>query len=223
MMHNNEKLWADSESIIEFCKEHNINYTPKPVDKLLTYSDASSWEYTAEQFNKFKTFWISKVPTTQQLEYKQKLDKLGTDDTVQSLSEGRPCCGGRKLSLNKDLKSAVAFVPKQGFRGWSCSVNWFFLYITQLTGNVYINRDCWMTTENKKGAIGHLSKSDEILSTLRTQVSTNSMPIIKCDQDVCRCGICAPKAESNTDFMELIQRNVPVDVFQKECYTNKVN
>ena len=31
----------------------------------------------------------------------------------------------------------------------------------------------------------------------------------------------APKAESKKDFMELIKRNVPVDVFQKECYSSK--
>lgn len=217
MMHPDNKLWEDSESIIEFCKQHNINYTPKPVDKKDFYLNAESWEYTAEQFNKFKTFWISKVPTTQQLEYKKKMDTIGTSATVQSLSEGRPCCGGRKLSLNKDLKSAITFVPKQGFKGWSCSVNWFFLYITQLTGKVYTNRDCRMSTTNKREPIGQLSESAEILTTLKTQLATQSMPIIKCDVDVCMCGICAPKAESQEDFMELIKRTVPVDVFTKSC------
>ena len=44
-----------------------------------------------------------------------KIQSIGNDtNTVESGCEGRACCGGRKLSLNNDLKSSVSFVPKQG-------------------------------------------------------------------------------------------------------------
>jgi hypothetical protein len=43
------------------------------------------------------------------------------------------------------------------------------------------------------------------------------MPIIQCVKNKCLCGFCAPKAQNKKEFMELIKRTVPVDVFQKIC------
>lgn len=212
MMHNREDLFADAETIAEFCKLHEMRYVNKPLDNL-----EPEWSYTQDQFSKLKTFWISKVPTTQKLEYKEKIDLVGNNDTVHSISEGRPCCGGRKLSLNGDLKSNVSFVPRQGFMGWSCSVNWFFLFVRQENGAVYTNKDCQMSTSGKHEPLGNLSNADEIIQTLKTQLDTGTMPVIECKKKTCVCGFCAPKAESKKDFMELIKRNVPIDVFQKEC------
>jgi hypothetical protein len=137
------------------------------------------------------------------------------DKKISSINTGRQCCGGRKLSLNKDLKSAVTYVHRQGFRDWSCSVNWFFLFVRQLDGAVYTNKDCETSTTGRVEPLGYISQSDSIINTLRTQLETQTMPIIQCIKDLCRCGFCAPKAESKEDFMELISRNVSVDVFQK--------
>ena len=198
MMHNNEELFNDSLDIVEFCNEHDIRYLVKPVDR-----PEPNWKYTGEQFNKLKTFWM--VPTTNSI------------DSVSAINEGRACCGGRKLSINGDLKSSVKFVPRQGFQGWSCSVNWFFLFVQQLTGDVYTNKDCRMSTTGRVEPLGNINDTSSIIDTLREQLATKSMPIIHCIKDICRCGFCAPKAETEKEFMDLITRNVPVDVFQKEC------
>ena len=212
MMHNDVELFADSEKMIDFCKSNELRYVAKPLD-----NPEPTWAYNQEQFGKLKTFWISKIPESQKITYKSKLEPVGKTDSVSSIHEGRACCGGRKLSLNGDLKSNVSFVPRQGFKGWSCSVNWFFLFVRQLDGAVFTNKDCRTSTTGKVEPLGYLSHSRQIIDTLTTQLETNTMPIIQCVKDVCICGFCAPKAESKTDFMELIQRNVPVDVFQKEC------
>jgi hypothetical protein len=212
MMHNDTELFADSEEMIDFCKSNELRYVAKPFD-----NSESNWMYNQEQFNKLKTFWISRVPVSQKITYKSKLELVGKTDSVSSIHEGRPCCGGRKLSLNGDLKSNVSFVPRQGFKGWSCSVNWFFLFVRQLDGAVFTNKDCETSTTGKVEPLGYLASRDEIIQTLQTQLETKTMPIIQCVKDICRCGFCAPKAESRQDFMDLIKRNVPVDVFQKEC------
>jgi hypothetical protein len=212
MMHNNPEMFADSETVIEFCKQHELRYVAKPLD-----NHDLKWSYTQEQFAKLKTFWINKVPETQKLSYTKKIESVGNTEKVSSIHEGRPCCGGRKLSLNGDLKSNVSFVPRQGFRGWSCSVNWFFLFVRQLDGAVYTNKDCQTSTTGRIEPLGYLADSDQIISTLRTQLETGTMPVIQCVKDICICGFCAPKAEALPDFMELIKRNVVVDVFQKEC------
>ena len=212
MMHNNPELFLDAEEILEFCKLHELRYLAKPLD-----NSEPEWSYNQEQFSKFKTFWINKVPTKQKVEYTKNIDLVGNTDRVQSICEGRACCGGRKLSLNGDLKSSVGFVPRQGFAGWSCSVNWFFLFVRQYDGAVYTNKDCQMSTTGLHEPLGNLSNTAEIVDTLRTQLDTGTMPIIVCKKERCVCGFCAPKAESREDFMNLIKRNVPVDVFQKEC------
>jgi organic radical activating enzyme len=206
MMHKN--YWNDVLDIIEFCKINAINYVAKPIDGV-------NYSYSPEQFKTLKTFWMQSVPISKQSDYKKTIDKVG-ETTDSSLNQGRSCCGGRKLSINNDLKSSVGFVPKQGFRGWSCSVNWFFLFIDQLKGEVYTNKDCRTSTTNLIEPLGYLSNPNQILDTLKTQLASN-MPIIQCIKDICVCGYCAPKAQDKKDFMDLIRRNVPVDIFAKTC------
>ena len=144
---------------------------------------------------------------------KLKLEHFVDKKKIQSINEGRQCCGGRKLSLNKDLKSKELFVYKQDFRGWYCSVNWFFLFVQQLTGLVYTNKDCKVSTNSRVEPLGSLTEPRLILDTLKDQLA-NGMPIITCVKDNCRCGFCAPKAENREDFDQLIKRNVPESVFQ---------
>ena len=194
MMHNDPVMFADAESVIDFCKLHDIRYLAKPLDNV-----GEQWEYSPGQFAK-----ITEQPV--------KFVK-----TVSSIAEGRACCGGRRLSLNGDLKSNVGFVPRQGFEGWSCSVNWFFLFVRQVDGAVFTNKDCRMSTTGQVEPLGNISNAQKIISTIIEQLENSTMPIIKCKKTICRCGFCAPKAESETDFRALIKRNVPVDVFLKEC------
>lgn len=193
MMHNKKELWPKSINAIEFCKSNGIRYIAKPFDNSHLY-------YTKEQFDYIKSFW--------------NVSLSDTKSQVICINEGRACCGGRKLSTNNDLKSSITFVNKQGFRDWYCSVNWFFLFVQQQTGLVYVNKDCRMSFNGTVGPIGTLDKSSEILTVLENQLTTKSMPIIQCAKSTCLCGYCAPKAENISDFKELISRNVVTDVIK---------
>ena len=203
MMHNDPVYWQDSTDMIEFLKEHNISYTAKPLD-----NTDPKWSYSQEQFKTLKTFWINKVPERQRCDYSEQIDEVGSQDKVSSISEGRPCCGNRKLSINGNLKSSVTFVPRQGFKDWYCSVNWFFLFIQQQTGLVYTNKDCKMNLKQQVGPIGSLHNSQLILDELETQLQSKSLPVIRCDKSFCMCGFCAPKAEYKEDFENLMTRHI---------------
>ena len=192
MMHPH--MWDDCLDMVKFCESNDIRYLKKPLD-----NNEDKWAYTSDQ--------IQLLRPAQKIEF--------VDRKVISIAEGRQCCGGRSLSLNGDLKSKEQFVTKQGFRDWYCSVNWFFLFVQQLTGDIYTNKDCRTSTTNRIEPLGNLKESSMVLDNLQTHLSTGTMPIIKCSKDICRCGFCAPKAESKEDFMELIRRNASVDVFQK--------
>jgi hypothetical protein len=210
-MHTEEKLFNDTESIIQFCENNQIRYVAKPLD-----NSGDDWKYSDKQFSKLKTFWIKTIPESKKSEYLNLMDQVGTSESVSSINEGRPCCGGRKLSINGDLKSCVSFVPKQGFADWYCSVNWFFLFVRQQDKKVFTNKDCQMSTTGKVEPLGDLENCKRIIDTLKYQLENNTMPIIQCKKKICLCGFCSPKAENKESFLKLIKRNVINDVFLKE-------
>jgi hypothetical protein len=207
MMHHASDKWIKSVNATKFCQANNIRYIAKPLDGL----DIS---YSNEQFEYMKNFWIENTNTKNIEESKKRLKIIGTESKIVSLNEGRACCGGRKLSLNNSLQSSVTFVSKQGFRGWYCSVNWFFLFVQQVTGNVYTNKDCRTSLNSKIEPLGNLKNSDKIISNLKSQLNNKTMPVIQCIKSICQCGYCAPKAENLDDFKELINRNVITDVIK---------
>jgi pyruvate-formate lyase-activating enzyme len=211
MMHNDPAYFDQAEKIVKFCQDHNLRYIKKPLDNA-----QQKWAYTSEQFDKLKTFWMSVVPAAKQDAYEKKLSSVGMSEEVLSINEGRPCCGGRKLSINNDLKSCVSFVEKQGFQDWYCSVNWFFLFVRQLDGAVFTNKDCKTSTTGRVEPLGHLKNYQSIIDKLKQQFDTRSVPIIQCVKDICMCGFCAPKAQTLNDFKELLDRNL-----DKEKYYGK--
>ena len=209
MMHNDPTYWEHSIKAVDFCIANNIKYITKPFDN----SDLS---YTAEQFAYMKEYWVNTTNLTNKEATIERLAPIGNKEKIISICEGRTCCGGRKLALNNDLKSSVTFVPKQGFKDWYCSVNWFFLFVRQVDGAVFVNKDCKMDFNGNVAPIGHLNKSKDMLQILQTQFETKSMPVIRCAKLVCACGYCAPKAEDLNDFKDLITRNVVTDVIKYE-------
>ena len=202
MMHNNPVYFAKSEKIVEFCKDNKIRYVEKPLD-----NPQIEWAYTPDQFARLKTFWMESIPISKQAD-KHNLDLVSNKDKMQSINEGRACCGGRKLSLNNDLKSCVSFVHKQSFQDWYCSVNWFFLFVRQLDGAVYTNKDCRTSTTGRVEPLGNLNNYQLIIDQVQAQLDSRSMPVIQCVKDICMCGFCAPKADNLNDFKELLDRNL---------------
>jgi hypothetical protein len=204
MMHNDPAYFKESEKIVDFCKTHGMHYVKKPLD-----NKEEKWVYTAEQFDNLKTFWMNVVPQSKQSDYLNNLDSIQVkDNKVLSIENGRPCCGGRKLSLNNDLRSSVSFVYKQGFKDWYCSVNWFFLFVRQLDGAVYTNKDCKTSTTGQVEPLGNLNNHQTILDTLKMQLDSPNPPIIQCVKDICMCGFCAPKAQDLNDYKKLLSRNL---------------
>jgi MoaA/NifB/PqqE/SkfB family radical SAM enzyme len=176
--------WADSMEMIGFCKQEGIRYLPRQLDH---DPGDTRFNYTAEQ-----------------LEWFGNLYKKDVTDTVDGdlASTGRACCGGRKMCCNQDYKNRETYILGNNFRGWSCAVNWFFVYIKQLTGEVFVNKDCKMNYDGTVGPIGHLSDSERMLDVLRK----GNPPVIVCDKNRCYCGLCAPKAEIRELFDEIMPK-----------------
>ena len=207
MMH--PEKWHKSVGAVDFCQANGIRYIAKPLDN-------SNVSYATEQFDYMKNFWLENTNQKNMDEAKQRLNQITNKSNTVSINEGRACCGGRKLALNNSLKSSVTFVSKQGFIGWYCSVNWFFLFVQQVTGNVYTNKDCRTSLNSKIEPLGNLKNYDEMINQLKENMKNKTLPVIKCVKSICICGYCAPKAENIENFKDLLTRNVITDAIKYE-------
>ena len=115
----------------------------------------------------------------------------------------------------------MGFVPHADFKDWYCSVNWYFLYIRQHNGDVYVNKDCQMNFEGGIGPIGNLADTQKILEDQKKILDGNTVPVIQCKQVRCICGYCAPKAEKFEDFTNIMQKHVDSKI--KFAYNTSLN
>lgn len=198
MMHSDPVLFQDCCEMIDWLETNNIRYLPKQLDHLLSQKQ---FNYQSQQVEWFDKFYSAKTNTVQTDLLKNKM----TSQTLDLADTGRGCCGGRQMCKNNDYKSRVFFVENK-FPDWYCSVNHFFLYVKQVNGEIYVNKDCKMNFDGQVAPIGHLSNCDQLLNTVREQIKNNSMPIIQCKKYNCFCGLCAPKAKNLDTYKSIMKK-----------------
>ena len=122
---------------------------------------------------------------------------------IEITSTSRPCCGGRTFgACSSNGIDQVTALPNREFKGWHCSVNWYFLHIEQQTRSIYHHQTCQARFDEERGEIGSLDHWQLLVATLEVDLRTNSMPIVVCPNKLCGCGLCTPK---NVDRNSLIK------------------
>ena len=125
---------------------------------------------------------------------------------------GRPCCGSRQMCLhNGNEKRESNFVDLREFKGWNCSVNWFFLHLEQQTDSVFHHQTCQARFDGTRGRIGKISDGDKILAELRKQLESGTLPTIVCPKQTCGCGLCAPKSMHKEKYIEVLENHIEVE------------
>jgi hypothetical protein len=191
LMHSEPDKFADAQQMIGWLKENDIKHLPRQIDVIETV-DASPKDFN---YNEQQIVWFEGI-------YKKSLENSVIKNNLTSLTDtGRTCCGGRHLCQNQQYKVPEKFVANR-FPGWHCSVNHFFLYIKQVNGEVYVNKDCKMNYDGTVGPIGNLLNVDAIL----TQARDPSRPVIRCAKKQCYCGLCAPKAEDLDTYKTIMRK-----------------
>jgi pyruvate-formate lyase-activating enzyme len=181
LMHTEPELFADANRMIAWLKENNIDYLPKQLD--------GEHEYNQEQ-----VVWFD------------RLDQEKTYGQTKELADSRrACCGGRQLCSNQNYRERQHYATNQ-FPDWYCSVNHFFLHIKQVTGEIFVNKDCRMNYEGQVGPIGHLGATELMLSKLKIQLDNDILPIIQCKKSRCHCGLCAPKAQDLETYQTIMKK-----------------
>lgn len=142
--------------------------------------------------------------TNEQAEYITGKTPLNAVEKIKSVltggfdlsAAGRACCGGKTLCTNNC--DNTTYVKGNNFKGWYCSVDKFFLYIRQTTGEVFTNKDCRMNFDGRVGPIGNLKNIQPLLDRIR-----QGTDIIVCKKSRCWCGLCAPKAATKEQFEKI--------------------
>lgn len=185
MMHPSN--WNKCISVIDYCKNQNIKYLPRQIDHSWT---EFRFNYSKEQ----QEFLLGKTPPT----VKEKVKAL-LSNGINLSSKGRACCGGNTLCTDNSCQTQ--YVMGNNFKNWYCSVDKFFLYIRQSTGEVFTNKDCKTNLESKIAPLGYLSDTATILQNAKTYKD----PII-CQKKSCWCGLCAPKAATLDQYNTIIKK-----------------
>lgn len=195
LMHTDPDKFADSQSMIDWLQRHDVRVLPRQLDDQTT----DTLNYKPQQIKWFDTLYRSKSTN-------RHTELLKSDNDVNLSNTGRACCGGRSMCENNNQKDRKFFVLDNKFFGWSCSVNWFFLYVKQVNGEVFVNRDCKMNFDGTVGPIGTLDDTKTIVDTLRDRLENKSLPTIICAKSKCHCGLCAPKARDSDNYHSMFRK-----------------
>lgn len=192
MLHADPKYFEECVNLCEYFDKKNISYIPRVIE----HGNAPyNLYYSQEQLEWMDNFFGSKESKKQ--------------DKNEGGCMGRPCCGGRDMRLSNDFETAEStYVGFRNFKDWYCSVNWFFLHIEQQSDLIYHHQTCQARLDGTRGAIGTLSEHEKIVEDLRRKIESKSMPVVKCPNTKCGCGLCAPKAKNHDKFSELISNHI---------------
>ena len=197
VMHDNPELFQEARDFLSWLDQNQIRSLPKQIDS------GNERSYDLQQITWFNSIYQQKTYGTS-----VPIDP-GTADSMSLNTIGRACCGGRQTCLDQNYKNRQYHIHNNRFTDWYCSVNQFFLFVKQVNGEVFVNKDCKMTFEGTVGPIGNLSDTDAIIDNLKQQL-TNGQPVIQCKRNRCLCGLCAPKAKNLDTYKSIIKK------YQKE-------
>lgn len=197
--------------VCEELKSKRINFIPRLIGENPGGEKDFGHQYTKEQAKWFNEYWNIEVPQENLL---GKIISKIIPITSFGAGIGRPCCGGRKMKISNDTEEQeVNFLTYRKFKGWHCSVNWYFVHIEQQTDSVYHHQTCQAKFDGTTGAIGQISKGDQIISELKANLENNTMPIIVCPNTFCSCGLCTPKSSDKSKLLSSLNGVVDTRVF----------
>ena len=196
MMHDNTEYFQDSVDFLSWLETNKINSLPKQIDNR---------KLPPRSYDQQKITWFNELYQSKTYGVANNIDSVLNES--KDLSQvGRACCGGRQTCQDQNYKDRQYYVLDNTFPDWYCSVNQFFLFVKQLTGEVYVNKDCKMTFDGTVGPIGTLADPDKIIDELKAQLTGDQPPIIQCKKARCLCGLCAPKAKNLDTYKKIIKK-----------------
>jgi len=199
--------------LCEFLKQHNVDFVPRVIGEEPDSKPTFAHKYSEKQLAWMKNYW------------KQKNDAVYANSAASDVVEndkklgnsiGRPCCGSRDMCLiNGDQSRKSKFVDFREFKGWNCSVNWFFLHLEQQTDSVYHHQTCQARLDGTRGPIGKISEGKKLIQSLKRKLKTGTMPTVICPKQTCGCGLCAPKSMHKQKYLDVLSNHIDIGVLNE--------
>tara|TARA_B100001057_G_scaffold451664_1_gene494882 strand:+ start:7389 stop:8561 length:1173 start_codon:yes stop_codon:yes gene_type:complete len=191
----------------ELCKwldKLGVWYVPRIIGEEPDSLPSFAHKYTEDQLDYIKNYWRYKEEGLNN----DKLSAVGEKTTEKKklgMVVGRPCCGGREMCLSSGGTSKKStFVNMREFKGWHCSVNWFFLHLEQQTDQVFHHQTCQARFDGTRGPIGKISEGHKIITQLKQKLASKTMPTMICPKHTCGCGLCAPKSKFKEKYLDTV-------------------
>lgn len=207
----------ECKELCDFLHDNGVKYVPRIIGEEPDSASDFAHRYTEEQLDYMKNYWKYKnAKLNNEPEAADRLRATGEPENEEKklgLKIGRPCCGSREMCLSSgDQSRKSTFVDMREFKGWNCSVNWFFLHLEQQTDGVYHHQTCQARFDGTRGQIGKISEGKSIIENLRKMLEQKIMPTIVCPKHTCGCGLCAPKSKFQNKYIEVLNNHIDIGV-----------
>ena len=189
VMFHKDYFW-ECVDVCEKLEKNSVDFVPRiigddhPDDKKsieLGYTQV----YSDDQMQWFRDYWKMKGQNV-------------TESGNTQVGLGRPCCGGRCFKVDS---VDSYFLPDTNFLGWSCMVNWYFLFLNSEADRVWTHQTCGVNLDGEVAPLGKISEFDDILDKLADSLYTKKVPMITCPKTFCGCGMCITKSKDNVTAM----------------------
>lgn len=199
LVHPETDKFQDTNNMIQWLTDHNINYFPKQLDHPISKHE---FNYSPAQI-----VWFDKLYSNKNFNSNCaiNLPSPTVNGQIDLADTGRTCCGGRSMCKDSNYKTRDFFVENK-FPDWYCSVNHFFLFVKQVTGEIFVNKDCKMNFGGTVGPIGLLTETEKLLTSTKDQLINKTLPVIQCKKYKCTCGLCAPKAKNLEQYNTMMKK-----------------
>lgn len=193
------QYFEECKDICNWLDEHSVKFVPRLIGEEADSKPSFAHVYDDEQIDWMKEYWGLNAP-------RKEGKQLGA-------SIGRPCCGAREMCLSNSKESRKStFVDFRDFKGWYCSVNWFFLHLEQQTDSVFHHQTCQARFDGSRGPIGKISEGADIIADLKRKFDTKTIPTIVCPKQTCSCGLCAPKSKHREKYLQTVKSHFDIEV-----------
>jgi len=203
----------ECKDLCDYLHDLGVKYVPRIIGEEPDSKSNYANMYTDEQLDYMKNYWTYKNAELNETKEEAAVLSAAGEKTSEKkklgMTIGRPCCGSREmcLSLNGESRKST-FVDLREFKGWHCSVNYFFLHLEQQTDSVYHHQTCQARFDQTRGPIGKISEGAKILSDLKEKMNNNTLPTIICPKHTCGCGLCAPKSKYEENYNKVMENHI---------------
>jgi organic radical activating enzyme len=221
MFHSNAEYFQECLDLCFLLEDEGVNFVPRIIGEDQgtdgkKKSDKEFHSYTKEQTEIFTTYYQQlQNPQAEKASFRNSISapKIDTSAVTQMATRneiGRPCCGGitfntiteEKLESSNKVAGPLnyidslewdetKFLQTSKFKNWSCLVHLFLPHLQQETRMIYAHQTCQANEFGRQGPLCTIETFDAYID----RMAGGDIPVMKCPNNICNCGICTPKSK----------------------------